>query len=168
MKIDVLTEDERWSDLGDRETLARKAVEAVFEVLGRPAPDAELSIVFAGDDEVARLNRTFRGKAGPTNVLSFPAAAGGGEGTPRVLGDLILADGVVGREARDQGKPLASHATHLIVHGVLHLLGHHHDREDQALAMERLEAEVMARLGLPDPYEDAEAQGSRGPCRAAG
>lgn len=168
MDIDILTEDEKWSGLADREMLARRAVEALFEVLDRPAPDAELSIVFAGDDEVAQLNRSFRGKAGPTNVLSFPAAAGSGQEGWRVLGDIVLAGGVVAREAEEQGKPLASHATHLIVHGVLHLLGHDHDREDQALAMERLEAEVMARLGFPDPYEDAEARESRGPSRAAG
>jgi probable rRNA maturation factor len=168
MDIDILTEDEMWSGLAERETIARKAVEAVFEVLGRPAPDVELSIVFAGDDEVAQLNRSFRGKPGPTNVLSFPAAASSAEAGPRVLGDIVLAGGVVSREAEQQGKPLASHATHLIVHGVLHLLGHDHDREDQALAMERLEAEVMARLGFPDPYQDAEARESLGPSRAAG
>jgi probable rRNA maturation factor len=162
MDIDILTEDDMWSGLADREMLARRAVEAVFEILGRPAYDTELSIVFAGDDEVAELNLSFRGKPGPTNVLSFPAPAiSAGEG-PRVLGDIVLAGGVVSREAEEQGKPLASHATHLIVHGVLHLLGHDHNREDQALAMERLEAEVMARLGFPDPYEDAEAWESLG------
>jgi probable rRNA maturation factor len=160
MDIDFLIEDDAW--LAVPEPLARRAIMAVFEVLERPVPQAELSIVFTSDAAVAELNRTWRGKAQPTNVLSFPAAAGPGPtpgGAPQPLGDIVLAAGVVSAEASAQGKPLANHTTHLIVHGVLHLLGFDHADEAHAEAMERLETEVMTRLGLPDPYEDAQAPG---------
>jgi probable rRNA maturation factor len=85
--------------------------------------------------------------------------APGATARPAALGDIVLAAGVVSAEASAQGKPLANHATHLIVHGVLHLLGFDHVDEAHAEAMERLETEVMSRLGLPDPYEDAQAPG---------
>ena len=157
MEIDVLTEDDAWLDLPEREALARRAVLAVFEALQVPEPRAELSILFTSDAAMAELNRRWRDKSGPTNVLSFPAAGGARAGLPRSLGDIVLAAGVVGAEAKAQAKPLANHAAHLIIHGVLHLLGHDHGEEPSALAMERLETRAMARLGLPDPYEDANA-----------
>jgi len=160
MEIDVLTEDDAWRALPKREALARSAVRAVFEALDRPEPPSELSIVFTGDAAVADLNRRWRAKAGPTNVLSFPAAdtAGGGQ-EPGTLGDIVLAAGVVAAEADAQGKPLANHTAHLIVHGLLHLLGYDHAEDATAEAMERLEVRAMARLGLPDPYEVATAPG---------
>jgi probable rRNA maturation factor len=165
MEIDLLTEDEAWQALPERETLARLATEAVLEVLDRLEPETELSIVFTSDTAMAELNRAWRGKAGPTNVLSFPAAAAAGAGMGSALGDIVLAAGVVSAEASAQAKPLANHTTHLIIHGLLHLLGYDHEDDAKAEAMERLEAEVMARLGLPDPYEDADAPGRE---RAAG
>jgi probable rRNA maturation factor len=168
MEIDFLTEDDAWLVLPEREALARRAAHAVFEVLGAPEPQSELSIVFTSDETVAELNRAWRGKAGPTNVLSFPAAFGGagkGQGT---LGDIVLAAGVVRAEADAQGKPLANHTVHLIIHGMLHLLGHDHADDATAEAMERLEAEAMARLGLPDPYGDATAPGRDMRPRATG
>ncbi len=176
MEIDFLTEDDAWLALPEREALARRAAHAVFEVLGAPEPSSELSVVFTSDETVAELNRAWRGKAGPTNVLSFPAAFGGdvakqgpgpgqGHGT---LGDIVLAAGVVRAEADAQDKPLANHAAHLIIHGLLHLLGHDHADDATAEAMERLEAEAMARLGLPDPYGDATAPGHDMRPRATG
>jgi probable rRNA maturation factor len=159
MEIDFLTEDDAWLALPEREALARRAAHAVFEVLGAPEPPSELSVVFTSDEAVAELNHAWRGKTGPTNVLSFPAAFGGagpGQGT---LGDIVLAAGVVRAEAVAQGKPLANHTVHLIIHGILHLLGHDHADDATAEAMERLEAETTARLGLPDPYGDATAPG---------
>lgn len=168
MEIDFLTEDDAWLALPEREALARRAAHAVFEVLGAPEPELELSVVFTSDGTVAELNRTWRGKAGPTNVLSFPAAtkaAGPGQGT---LGDIVLAAGVVRAEADAQSKPLANHTVHLIIHGILHLLGHDHADDATAEAMERLEAETMARLGLPDPYGDATAPGRDMRPRATG
>jgi probable rRNA maturation factor len=168
MEIDVLTEDDAWHALPEREALAARAARAVFDVLEVPEPQSELSIVFTSDAVVADLNRQWRGKAKPTNVLSFPAAAAGvPPGASPALGDIVLAAGVVSAEAHGQGKPLANHAAHLIIHGVLHLLGHDHGDDETAEAMERLEARAMARLGLPDPYgepdEDAIAPGPNGP-----
>jgi probable rRNA maturation factor len=158
MEIDVLTEDDAWLAVPEREALARRAARAVFGVLERPEPPSELSIVFTGDAAVAELNRQWRGKAGPTNVLSFPAAGGAGAGAG-TLGDIVLAAGVVAAEAEAQGKPLANHTAHLMIHGLLHLLGYDHADDATADAMERLEIRAMARLGLPDPYEDATAPG---------
>lgn len=158
MEIDILTEDEAWLALPEREALARRAVRAAFEALDAPEPESELSIVFARDAAVAELNRIWRGKQGPTNVLSFPAAAGPGHG-PSMLGDIVLAAGVIRSEALSQGKPLENHTAHLIIHGVLHLLGHDHGDGASAEAMEELEVQAMRRLGLPDPYEEATAPG---------
>jgi probable rRNA maturation factor len=159
MEIDFHLDDDAWLALPEREVLAERATRAVFEVLEAPEPEAELSLVFTSDSAMAELNRVWRGKARPTNVLSFPAAVGPRAGPPALLGDIVLAAGVVSAEARAQAKPLANHTAHLIIHGVLHLLGHDHGDDAQAEAMERLEAQVMARLGLPDPYEDAQAPG---------
>ena len=172
MEIDFLTEDDAWLALPEREVMARVAARAVFEVLGTPEPQSELSIVFTSDEAVAELNRIWRGKAGPTNVLSFPAASGGvgpqqGQG-PETMGDIVLAAGVVRAEATAQGKPLANHTIHLIIHAMLHLLGHDHADDATAEAMERLEAETMARLGLPDPYGEATAPGRDVRPRATG
>ena len=172
MEIDFLTEDDAWLALPEREALARRAVHAVFEVLDAPEPPSELSVVFTGDEAVAELNRAWRGKTGPTNVLSFPSAfgaAGQGQGQgPGTLGDIVLAAGVVRAEAEAQGKPLANHTVHLIIHGILHLLGHDHAEDATAEAMEWLEAEAMARLGLPDPYGDATVPGRDMRPRATG
>ncbi len=124
--------------------------------LGHPA---ELSIVL-GDDRLLRdLNRQWRGIDKPTNVLSFPALAPAPlpRAAPRLLGDVVLAFETVRDEAADQGKPLADHLRHLVVHGVLHLLGFDHESAGEAARMEALEAAVLARIGVPDPYRLAEA-----------
>ena len=168
MEIDVLTDDDAWLALPEREELAHRAAQAVFEVLGAPEPESELSVVFAGDEAVANLNRAWRGMAGPTNVLSFPAASGVAGAGPGTLGDIVLAAGVVRAEAEAQGKPLANHTVHLIIHGMLHLLGHDHADDATAEAMERLEAGAMARLGLPDPYGERTAPGRDMRPRATG
>ena len=168
MEIDVLTADDAWHALPEREALARRAARAVFEVLEAPEPDSELSILFTSDAAVAELNQAWRGKAGPTNVLSFPMTAGMQGGPTGALGDIVLAAGVVRGEAVAQAKPLANHTAHLIIHGLLHLLGHDHAEDATAEAMDRLEARAMARLGLPDPYEDATEPGCDPTARAAG
>ena len=108
----------------------------------------------ASDAEAARLNAEWRRKDYAPNILSFPAPEGRNvpEGEPRPLGDLILAVGTVAREAEEQGKPLTSHLTHLIVHGTLHLLGFDHIEERDALRMEKAEIAILAGLGVRDPY----------------
>ena len=115
----------------------------------------ELSLRVVDNDEGLALNRDFRGKAYATNVLSFPADLPPRRG-PRLLGDIALCAPVVAREAAEQGKPLAAHYAHLIVHGMLHLQGYDHEDEAQAAEMEALERDVLGRLGFPDPYADEE------------
>lgn len=115
--------------------------------------NAELTIRIVDADESRALNRDYRGKDSPTNVLSFPA-----ELPPEVeiplLGDLVICAPVVAREAGEQGKPLAAHWCHMVVHGCLHLLGYDHVEDEQAEAMEALETRILARLGYPNPYDD--------------
>lgn len=116
-----------------------------------------VDIVLADDAELRRLNRTWRGKDAPTNVLAFPLgepAAATQTGAPVMLGDIALACETVAREAVEQGKPIADHLRHLVVHGVLHLLGFDHQHEAEAAAMEAREVEILRALGVPDPYRD--------------
>ena len=109
----------------------------------------ELGIRIVGDRESRALNGRWRGRDKPTNVLSFPAAP---DLRGRQLGDLVVCAPVVAREAREQGKPLAAHWAHMIVHGTLHLLGFDHARAADARRMEGRERALLARLGVPDPY----------------
>ncbi len=156
--LDIAVESDLWSALGDGEALARRAVEAALALaLGGPAGPVAVSVLFADDAAVRELNRTWRGEDKPTNVLSFPALQPAGAPGPRALGDLALAFETLAREAQAEGKPLADHAAHLIVHGVLHLVGYDHQTEAQAEAMEALEVEALARLGIANPYRDLAA-----------
>ncbi len=122
--------------------------EATGEELG-----SGVTVLLTGDDEVAELNEQFRHKAGPTNVLSFPAPPN----PENHLGDIALAHGVCACEAAAQGKSLADHLRHLTVHGVLHLAGYDHQTDDEAEAMEALERRVLAGLGVADPYADEQS-----------
>jgi probable rRNA maturation factor len=120
--------------------------------------EADLAIRIVGTRESRALNRHYRGKDYATNVLSFPAELP--EGLPEgvrlpLLGDLVICAPVVAREAREQRKPLAAHYAHLTVHGALHLLGWDHEDPREADCMEQLEREILAGLGLPDPYQPA-------------
>lgn len=119
----------------------------------------ELAVVaFADDARVQALNARYRGKESPTNVLSFPAADAIGAacepGQPSPLGDIVLARETVVREARDQTIDFSRHTTHLIVHGVLHLLGYDHIVDQEAEEMEALEAEILVDLGISNPYTE--------------
>lgn len=115
-----------------------------------PEP-AEVSIKIIGEEESAMLNSTYRHKVGATNVLSFPMGLTGAEGR-RLLGDLAICAPVVAIEARAQGKPPSAHWAHMVVHGMLHLQGYDHIREDEAARMEQLEVDIMAGLGYNNPY----------------
>jgi probable rRNA maturation factor len=143
--IEVEVEDLAWSRaLPDAEALARRAADAVGT--------RHVAILLADDEAVRDLNARFRGKDAPTNVLSFPAAPGPEEH----LGDIALAFGVCAREAAEQGKPLGHHLQHLVIHGVLHLMGYDHEIDADAERMEAKERELLAALGVPDPYADPE------------
>ena len=159
MQLDI--DLEHWPE-GDWEALAARAVDAVAEVepsLGSARLMA--SLLFTSDAEVHTLNREWRGRDKPTNVLSFPMLEReellelGLGGPPVMLGDIALAHETCAREAAEKGIALQAHATHLIVHGMLHLAGHDHVHSDEeAEAMEALEIAALAKLGIADPYGD--------------
>jgi probable rRNA maturation factor len=113
--------------------------------------DGELSIRVVDSDEGQALNRDYRGRDYATNVLSFPAELPPGVPLP-ILGDLVLCAPVIAREASEQGKALKHHYAHMVVHGVLHLLGYDHTQDAEAEAMEAIERAILASLGMPDPY----------------
>ena len=122
--------------------------------LGSCRERAELVIRIVNEAESAALNQNYRHKQGPTNVLSFPFEAPTGVEQLDLLGDLVICAPVVAREAVIQNKRLAAHWAHMVVHGVLHLLGYDHRRDVEALKMEALETYILADLGYPDPYGD--------------
>ena len=157
---------EEWDSSTDWTRLAEAAVRAGLAESGIPAlaecgSAVEVSVKFTSDEEVRSLNAAWRGKDKATNVLSFPmvepdqlpalAAAEGGEA---LLGDIVLAHGICSAEAAGKGVEMSGHAAHLVVHGLLHLLGHDHELGDEeAEAMEAAERRALARLGVADPYE---------------
>ena len=167
MMLEIALEaDEEWDSSNPWEPLVRKAAEAAiaesaFPQLAESSRPVELSVRLAGDEEVRTLNAHWRGKNKPTNVLSFPMAEAyeleqaDEDGPNRImLGDLILARGVCEREAAEKGIPVERHATHLLVHGTLHLLGYDHRADSDAADMEAREVKALARLGIASPYED--------------
>lgn len=153
--IEVTVEASAWHTIvTEPEQLCRRAVAAVLaqEV---PSGHAEVSVLLTDDTRIAVLNRTYRDKDGPTNVLSFPAGsdqAPPGPGQPRLLGDVVVAIETTRREARAEGKTIADHLGHLVVHGTLHLLGYDHEEDAEADRMEARETAILAGLGVPDPY----------------
>jgi len=152
MIVSIDVEDRGWEAIPALEELTRGAIDAAAAMTH--APDAEVNVLFTGDLEIAEINKEWRGKPQPTNVLSFPAEdfpVPPGEAKP--LGDIVLAFGTVAREAQEQGKTLPHHTQHLIVHGFLHLLGHDHEDDAEAEAMEGLERDILKGLGISDPYE---------------
>lgn len=160
--------DPEWDSSTGQETadwtgLARAAAhaaiaESAFAQLAASARAVELSVRLAGDDEVRALNAEWRGKDKATNVLSFPMAepdalrTAAGDGPELMLGDIILAHGVCAREAEEKDITIERHASHLVVHGTLHLLGYDHMDDDAAADMEAREVRALARLGIADPY----------------
>jgi probable rRNA maturation factor len=133
----------------------RRAIAAAAAAAAAPAR-SRLAVLLTDDATLRSLNRRWRGIDKPTNVLSFPPAASGrndGCGAPASLGDIAIAYETAAAEARAEDKPLPHHLAHLAVHGFLHLLGHDHESEGEAETMERTERVILARLGLPDPYE---------------
>ena len=163
--VDTVIEDTRWEAVG-LPVLADRAGAAVMAGLGLPVQGFSLCVMGCDDARIAELNGAFRAKGKPTNVLSFPAwdraadAPGlvpdlpeaGHPGDPEELGDIAISYDTCAREATEQGKALPNHVTHLVVHGILHLLGYDHIDDADAALMESLEARILARLGVDDPY----------------
>lgn len=161
MQLDIAIEAD-WPSPPEWEDLAERAASALAGVAPELAnPRLSASLLFADDAEVHALNREWRGKDKPTNVLSFPMLeredllALAPAGPPELLGDIALALETCAREAAEKGISLEHHAVHLIAHGLLHLAGHDHETSpEDARAMEQLEIKALAQLGIADPYGD--------------
>jgi probable rRNA maturation factor len=161
ISVDVVVEDERWhQQLPDAESFVARIAESALRMAGICNP-AELSILLADDEALQTLNRDFRQKDKPTNVLSFP----GEEDVQSAFfiqqpanapacyaGDIALSLNTIEKEAAEQGKRFIDHAAHMVVHGCLHLLGFDHESTDEAEKMEELEAHILALQGIPNPY----------------
>ena len=156
--LDIVRGPGDWARVAGLEALAGRAVEAAFAVAPEaPHGPVELSLLLSDDAGVQELNRAWRGLDKPTNVLSFPGSGAPNPDGVHHLGDIALAFETVAREAEAEGKSLTDHLTHLIVHGVLHLLGRDHETDSEADAMEALETAALAGLGIADPYRDMAA-----------
>lgn len=141
-EIDIAVNDGHWKD--DISTIVEDVIARVLEHM--KLANAEVSVVLSNDEFVQELNRDYRGKDKPTNVLSFP-------NEPPMLGDIVLAIETIENEAISQKKTFEDHLTHLLVHGCLHLLGHDHIEDDEAEEMESLEIEILEQMGIKNPYE---------------
>ena len=165
--IDVAVSAEWKRALRTSAAVCKRAAVAAFSAVaaGRKpkSPAIELAIVLTSDAAVKKLNALYRGKNKATDVLSFPAWSGAGAGDAReaILGDVVIAKGVTARDAKTENKPLEEHLTHLVVHGVLHLLGYDHEQDRDARAMERLEISVLKDLDIANPYLVREKAGAR-------
>lgn len=152
-----------WGDEADLISAAEKILGTAAEYLAEhenqpfPTDPVEVSLVFTDDGRMSELNGHWRGKQQPTNVLSFPTYPIVPGDTPgSLLGDVVLSRSLIEREARDLGKSVDGHVTHLLVHGFLHLFGYDHLEPDEARDMESLETRILAKLGLSDPYNGME------------
>jgi len=167
MPVEVIVEDDRWGAV-DPDRLAARAGEAVLAHAGLDPAGWEICLLACNDSRIATLNADFRGRPAPTNVLSWPAQERAPEtpgarpappvvdtpedGEPAFLGDIAIAWETCAREADAAGRTVADHATHLIVHAVLHLLGYVHERDLDATLMEATEVAILGKLGVADPY----------------
>ncbi|SNX70165.1 probable rRNA maturation factor [Cereibacter ovatus] len=163
--VDIVIDDSRWED-ADLPALSARAAEATLTALGLPCEGFNLVVMGCDDARIAELNGQFRQKGQPTNVLSWPSEERasdvvgempeppepGEPDDPEHLGDIAIAYETCLREAAEQAKPFSDHVTHLLVHGILHLLGYDHIEDADADLMERTETRILAGLGVPDPY----------------
>jgi len=156
LDIEIVRQSDGWDRAKVSDALLSQAAIAAFVAAPRSELNREIAILLTGDDEMRALNLRWRGKDAPTNVLSFP----GGEDEGH-LGDVALAFETVEREAMQQNVAIVDHAAHLVVHGMLHLLGYDHETEDEADKMETLETKILATLGIADPYGKSETVGMR-------
>ena len=157
VQIDVSMQNPRWRALDlDAEALCRQAVTDTLSAIGSDSAVLEISVVLGDDELLRRLNHETRGFDRPTNVLAFPGDPLGDslpDGAPCLLGDVVLSHETIDKEARQQDKLFENHLRHMIVHGVLHLLGYGHGTAVEAQTMEALEKTILAGMEIPDPYE---------------
>ena len=157
---EVIVVADGWRSEPDAEAAIHRAIATAAEVIDADIGEAELAVMLTDDAGIRTLNSNWRGIDKPTNVLSFPAlpptGAVGPDEAPRMLGDIAIAYETTRKEADDEQKPFDHHLSHLAVHGFLHLIGYDHEKDDDAEAMEALEQEILAQLGIPDPYADRE------------
>jgi probable rRNA maturation factor len=162
---EVLVVADCWQTEPDAEAVIQRAVAAAAEMVDADIGEAELAVMLTDDAGIRTLNSNWRGINKPTNVLSFPAlqpaGPGGPDDAPRMLGDIAIAYETTRKEADDEQKPFDHHLSHLAVHGFLHLIGYDHEKDDDAEAMETLEQEILAQLGIPDPYVDRDPDAGR-------
>ncbi|WP_425044615.1 rRNA maturation RNase YbeY [Primorskyibacter sp. S87] len=162
MTLDLTLEDPRWTSLPP---LAERGISATLAHLGLDPEICEISLLGCDDSRIEALNTEYRDKPTPTNVLSWPAEdlspkiAGERPSLPRpdftgeiALGDIAISFDTCQREAEETGKTMSDHVTHLVIHGLLHLLGYDHVRDPDAIVMEALESEILGKLGIDDPY----------------
>jgi probable rRNA maturation factor len=157
---EVLVVADCWQAEPDAEAVIHRAIATAAEMVDADIGEAELAVMLTDDAGIRTLNSNWRGIDKPTNVLSFPALQPTGPSrpgdAPRMLGDIAIAYETTRKEADDEQKPFDHHLSHLAVHGFLHLIGYDHEKDDDAEAMEALEQEILAQMGIPDPYADRE------------
>lgn len=162
---EVLVVADCWRAEPDAEAVVQRAIAAAAETVDADVGDAELAVMLTDDAGIRTLNSNWRGIDKPTNVLSFPALQPTGpvgpDDAPRMLGDVAIAYQTTRKEADDEQKPFDHHLSHLAIHGFLHLIGYDHEKDDDAEAMETLERQILAQLGIPDPYADRDADAGR-------
>jgi probable rRNA maturation factor len=162
---EVLVVADCWHDEPEAEAVIQRAIAAAAEAVDQEVGEAELAVMLTDDAGIRTLNSNWRGIDKPTNVLSFPALQPAGPSTagdaPRMLGDIAIAYQTMRKEADQEQKPFDHHLSHLAVHGFLHLIGYDHENDDDAEAMEALEAEILAQLGIPNPYADRDGDAER-------
>ncbi len=160
--VDVVADEPEWTALGghDAATVVAEVARAIAAEIELPATDTTATLALGNDAEVRELNKAWRGQDKPTNVLSFPSPPPPRQGRriPRdyFLGDVILAEETLAREAADQEIPPVDHFRHLVLHGLLHLLGYDHETDAEATVMEALETRILASIGVADPYAGTE------------
>jgi probable rRNA maturation factor len=163
---EVLVVADCWQTEPDAEAVIHRAIATAAEIADADVGEAELAVMLTDDSGIRTLNSNWRGIDKPTNVLSFPAlqptGGGGPDDAPRMLGDIAIAYETTRKEADDEQKPFDHHLSHLAVHGFLHLIGYDHEKDDEAEVMEALEQEILAQLGIPNPYADRDPFTDRG------
>ena len=155
---EILITAECWQAEPEAGAVIDRAIAAAAEFVEADVGESELAVMLTDDEGIRTLNKNWRSIDKPTNVLSFPALQPRGprqpDDAPRMLGDIAIAYETTRREADEEQKPFDHHLSHLAVHGFLHLIGHDHEKDQEAEAMESLERVILSQLGIPDPYAE--------------